>query len=246
MFPSSSSSGPVPRATAARPSLSKSLRNRSIKSPWSSCKCVGRSNASWRGSKPRASPTVKRPLSNPPQRSFTLHGSCASLDIDRSLVSFEIDSFRCLNGVFGFAPRLERVFEVLRFELMIKRGLREQPQASGKEAQHEALCRTGRLVKETAVCSEGDNLNSVLTMLPRWKRVPARPLFILRPAKDIHPPLADLVIGCSPFRLVDDPAIHPCSQISCHHAQNMVRWQSVPLGARGSDGGGVLSLRAKL
>lgn len=52
---------------------------------------------------------------------------------------------RCLDGVFGFAPRLERVFGVLRFELMIKRGLREQPQASGKEAQHEALCRPGRL-----------------------------------------------------------------------------------------------------
>lgn len=39
------------------------------------------------------------------------------------------------------------MFEVLRFELMIKRGLREQPQASGKEAQHEALCRPGRLLE---------------------------------------------------------------------------------------------------
>jgi hypothetical protein len=35
--------------------------------------------------------------------------------------------------------------EVLRFELMIERGLLEQPQASGKEAQHETLCRIGRL-----------------------------------------------------------------------------------------------------
>ena len=51
----------------------------------------------------------------------------------------------CSDGVFGFEPTLERVLEVLRFELMIERGLREQPQASGKEAQHEALCRTGRL-----------------------------------------------------------------------------------------------------
>lgn len=34
--------------------------------------------------------------------------------------------------------------EVLRFELMIERRLYEQPQASGKEAQHEVLCRTGR------------------------------------------------------------------------------------------------------
>lgn len=60
-------------------------------------------------------------------------------------MSLRSRALRCLDGVFGFAPRLERVFEVLRFVLMIKRGLREQPQASGKEAQHEALCRTGRL-----------------------------------------------------------------------------------------------------
>ncbi|ADV14765.1 hypothetical protein Mesau_05743 [Mesorhizobium australicum WSM2073] len=38
---------------------------------------------------------------------------------------------------------------------------------------------------------------------PEANRSPARPLFILRPAKDIHPPLSNLVIGCSPFRLVD-------------------------------------------
>jgi hypothetical protein len=40
----------------------------------------------------------------------------------------------CLDGVFGFALRLSRtVFEVMRFDLMIKRGLGEQPQASGRK-----------------------------------------------------------------------------------------------------------------
>ena len=43
--------------------------------------------------------------------------------------------------------------------------------------------------------NEGSNLNNVLIVLPQWIRVPARPLFILRPAKDIYPPVADLVIG---------------------------------------------------
>lgn len=46
--------------------------------------------------------------------------------------------------------------------------------------------------------NEGSNLNNVLIALPQWIRVPARPLFILRPAKDIRPPLADLVIVVSP------------------------------------------------
>lgn len=48
-------------------------------------------------------------------------------------------------GYSALPYALKRLFEVLRFELMIKRGLCEQPQPSGKEAQRETLCRTGRL-----------------------------------------------------------------------------------------------------
>ncbi|WP_207914895.1 hypothetical protein, partial [Neorhizobium sp. S3-V5DH] len=42
-------------------------------------------------------------------------------------------------GYSAFASSSTVMQEVLRFELMIKRGLSKQPQASGKEAQHEAL-----------------------------------------------------------------------------------------------------------
>ncbi len=45
------------------------------------------------------------------------------------------------------ALHLWRVREALRSELMIERGLREQPQASGNEAQHETLCWIGRVGK---------------------------------------------------------------------------------------------------
>src|SRR5690606_25689580 len=73
---------------------------------------------------------------------------------------------------------------------------------------------------------EGDNLNSVLTMLPRWKRVPARPLFILRPAKDIHPPLADLVIRSSSLsfgRPAISPPSLPLAPSGTHHRQQDLR-----------------------
>jgi transposase len=52
------------------------------------------------------------------------------------------------DGVFG---RRSPAKAVLRFRLMVIRGLCEQPQASG-EAQHEAFCRLDVSVKETSIC----------------------------------------------------------------------------------------------
>ena len=49
------------------------------------------------------------------------------------------------DGIFGRLSQTRLWVEVLRFRLMIVVIVLTKPQASDGEAQHEALCRTGRL-----------------------------------------------------------------------------------------------------